>query len=334
MRRSSVFVLAGALSLALLAASNSLSPHNRLAADEPGTPDPVLKVLGSDAGQVTMKKEVVYGRKLGVALTFDVFTPKKDANGAGVVTVVSGGWVSDRELFAPFYMPIVRALVKRGYTVFTVCHACQPRFTIPEVISDIQRGVRFIRLHARDYGIDPERLGITGGSAGGHLSLMMGTTGDGGNAKEKDALARIPSRVAAVACFFPPTDFLNYGAKGEVAFTVNGTLANFRTAVDVREMDPKTKRLEHISDEKALKLYRQISPITHISAQSAPTLIIHGDADKLVPIQQAESFLAKLKEAGVPTELVVKKGAGHGWAGMDKDADTFADWFDKHLKKK
>jgi acetyl esterase/lipase len=333
MRRFSHFVLAGGVALALLGSSTSQSPC-RVAADEPGSPDPVLQQLGSDRDQVTMNKEVVYGRKSGVALTFDIFTPKKDANGAGVVAVVSGGWVSDRDVFAPFYMPLVRALVKRGYTVFTVCHGCQPRFTIPETISDIQRAVRFIRLHAREYGIDAERIGITGGSAGGHLSLMMGTTGDQGNSKTKDPLDRTPNRVAAVACLFPPTDFLNYGAKGEVAFTVNGTLANFRTAVDVREMDPKTKRLEHISDEKALKLYRQISPITHISAQSAPTLIIHGDADKLVPIQQAESFLARLKEAGVETELVAKKGAGHGWKDMDRDYDPLIQWFDKHLKKK
>ena len=78
----------------------------------------------------------------------------------------------------------------------------------------------------------------------------------------------------------------------------------------------------------------QVSPLYHVTKGSAPALIIHGDADKLVPIQQAELIIAKFKDAGVPCELVVKKGAGHGWAGMDKDLPTLADWFDKYLAKK
>ncbi len=71
-----------------------------------------------------------------------------------------------------------------------------------------------------------------------------------------------------------------------------------------------------------------------MTASSAPTLIVHGDADVLVPLQQAEAFVARLEEAGVAAKLVVKKGAGHGWAGLDKDVALFADWFDKHLRKK
>ena len=70
-----------------------------------------------------------------------------------------------------------------------------------------------------------------------------------------------------------------------------------------------------------------------MTASTAPTLIIHGDADKLVPIQQAEIFLAKLREVGVPCQLVVKPGASHGWPGLDKDMPTLADWFDKYLGK-
>src|SRR5436190_14293363 len=115
--------------------------------------------------------DVVYGRKFGVALTMDVFMPTKNANGAGVIWVVSGGWVSAHALvetkmaFSP-----VQPLLNRGYTVFAVVHGCQPKFTIPEILEDMNRAVRFIRFHAADYGIDPQRMGITGGSAGGHLS--------------------------------------------------------------------------------------------------------------------------------------------------------------------
>jgi hypothetical protein len=136
-----------------------------------------------------------------------------------------------------------------------------------------------------------------------------------------------------VACFFPPTDFLNYGEKGKEALG-RGTLSNFRAPFDFKELDPKTRAFVLITDEdKRRDIGRQISPIYHVTSHSAPALIIHGDADKLVPIQQAQSIVAKLKEAGVPAELVVKHGAQHGWQGMDKDLPTIADWFDKYLKK-
>jgi acetyl esterase/lipase len=298
-------------------------------------PDGVAAALALDRHLFAHTPEVVYGRRSGMALTMDVFAPKKDSNRAAVIVVVSGGWFSDRELFAPFYAPFVRGLVKRGYTVFTVGHGSQPAFTISDAIADIDRAVRIIRSRAADYSIDAGRIGISGGSAGGHLSLMQGTAGQPGDSKAKEPLKRISSRVQAVACLFPPTDFLNYGSKEASAFADGGLLVPFRTAVDVRELDQKTKRLERITDAKKLaELYRKISPINHITADAAPTLIIHGDADKLVPIQQAEVFLARLKKAGVAAELVVKKGAGHGWAGMDKDVAVLADFFDKHLKKR
>ena len=136
----------------------------------------------------------------------------------------------------------------------------------------------------------------------------------------------------AAACFFPPTDFL-ITASWERRHRPR-TLANFRVAFDVREFDPKTKALERLTDgPKILELGRAISPITHVSADDPPTLIIHGDQDNLVPIQQAEVIIAKLKEAGVPAELVVKKGAAHGW-NLNDDFPKLADWFDKYLNKK
>jgi acetyl esterase/lipase len=284
----------------------------------------------------TRTQDVIYGRKFGTALTLDVFVPKKDANGAAIVAVVSGGWFSSHEAIdSPFVHPMVQEHVKRGYTVFAVVHGSNPKFTIPEAVADMNRAVRFIRSRAKDYAIDPERIGITGGSAGGHLSLMQGTAGDGGDPKAKDPVDRVSSRVQAVACFYPPTDFLNYGEKGKDAIG-RGTLANFKAAFDLREMDPKTKALERTlsEEEKLLEFGRRISPITHVTADDPPTLIIHGDADKLVPIQQAETFLARMKEAGVTTELVVKKGAAHGWPEQVKDWPTIAAWFDRHLAKK
>ncbi|HWG47238.1 MAG TPA: SMP-30/gluconolactonase/LRE family protein [Gemmataceae bacterium] len=279
-------------------------------------------------------RDVIYGHKSGIALTMDVFTPKKGGNGAAIVLIVSGGWVSNpSSIDASWFTSGIEESVKRGYTVFAVCHGSQPRFTIPDAIADINRAIRYIRHYSSDYQIDPQRIGVTGGSAGGHLSLMQGTAGNGGNPRAKDAVERTSSRVQAVACFFPPTDFLNYGKTGQHAFAENGVLANFRTAIDVRELDKKTHRLEHITDkDKVESLCRRVSPISHVSIDDPPTLIIHGDADKLVPIQQAELMVAKLKQAGVPAELIVKKGAGHGWGGIGKDMITIVDWFDKYLQ--
>lgn len=287
--------------------------------------------LSADEPTFTRKVDVVYGRKFGSALTLDVFTPKKDANGLGIVWVVSGGWFSSHDAISP-EPPFVKPLLDRGYTVFAVVHGSQPKFTIPEVLTDMNRAIRFIRYSAKEYGVDPERLGIFGASAGGHLSLMQGTAGDLGNPDSKDAIDRTSSRVQAVACFFPPTDFLNYGKPGENAIG-RGILKGFQAPFDFHEADKATGRFERITDEaKITEIGVQISPITHVSSDDPPTLIIHGDADKLVPIQQAELIVEKLKKANVEAKLVSKPGAVHGWPNIDKDVLLFVDWFDEHLK--
>lgn len=283
------------------------------------------------APEFTRQQDVVYGRKHGMALTMDVFTPRSNPNGAAIVWVVSGGWFSSHDAIGPG--PISEFL-KRGYTVFAVVHGSQPRFTIPEVVADMNRSVRYIRAHAADYHIDPNRIGVTGASAGGHLSLMLGTAGDTGKADAKDPIDQTSSRVQAVACFFPPTDFLNYGKPGENALG-RGILKGFKPPFDFQEQDPNTKVFRPITDEaRILEIGKQISPVNHVSSDDPPTLIIHGDADALVPIQQAELIIDKLKGEGVTAELVVKQGKSHGWPDIAKDVITIADWFDKHLGKK
>lgn len=278
------------------------------------------------------KSDVIYGRKDGTALTMDVFTPKTGANGAAVVIVVSGGFFSSHEAISPMF---AQPLLDRGYTVFAVVHGSQPRYTVPEIVADLNRAVRFIRHHAKDYAIDAERIGVTGASAGGHLSLMLGTAGGKGDPDARDPVDRESSRVQAVACFFPPTDFLNYGAPGKEFLHAKDHGKPFRPAFDYRELDKASNLWVAVTDEGRLRaIAREVSPVTHVSADDAPTLLIHGDADPLVPLQQSESFAAKLKASGVPTELVVKPGAGHGWLGLLNDVDTIADWFDRHLKAK
>ncbi len=279
--------------------------------------------------EFTRKEDVIYGRKYGLAMTMDIFTPKEKANGRGLIYCVSGGWFSAKQNTP---VALIRPMLDRGYTVFAVVHGSQPKFTIPEVLEDMHRAVRFIKVHAKEYGVDPEKLGIAGGSAGGHLSLMQGNAFLPGNPKATDPVEKESSRVAAVACFFPPTDFLNYGEEGKVALG-GGTLKNFRPPFDFWERDKETNGLVVIADEERRKaIGKTISPIYFVKKESAPALIIHGDADKLVPIQQAELIIAKYREKGVPCELVVKKGAAHGWAGIEKDITILADWFDKYTK--
>lgn len=288
-------------------------------------------LAGAEVPPYNRVEDVIYGRKDGTALTLDVFTPRGPANGAAVVFVVSGGWVSSHEGINP---QMFAELLKRGYTVFPVVHGSQPRYTIPEVVEDMHRSIRFIRMNAARYGIHPNRIGIMGGSAGGHLSLMIGTSGTPGRADAKDPVNRFSSRVQAVACFFPPTDFLNYGEEGRDAFVaLEGELKSFRAPFDFRELDKETRRYVPITDrERRLEILRRISPVTHVSADDPPTLIIHGDADKLVPVQQAREIEEQLSAAGVPVKLVVKKDAGHGWPNLLEDVKPMADWFDKYLQ--
>ncbi len=281
-----------------------------------------------EPGSVTQKIDVIYGRKFDLALTFDVFSPATP-NGVGIIHLANGGWHKahhDPKFFAE--------LLKRGYTVFRVVTASEPKFTIPEEAADVHRAVRFIRHHASDYGIDPNRLGITGASSGGHLSLLQANAGDHGNPQSVDPVERTSSRIQAVACFFPLTDLLNYGAAGQVQGGDFGPLTYHRASFDFQEFDPQTRAYVKVTDDvKKREILRQVSPITHVTKESPPTFIIHGDKDLVVPLQQSEALVAKLQEAGVPVKLVIKKDGGHPWPDFwTVDGPQLADWFDKYLK--
>jgi acetyl esterase/lipase len=284
----------------------------------------------------THTEDVIYGRKFGLAMTLDVFAPKDKtkANGAAVIYCVSGGWFSSKDA-VPVAESLGKPFLDRGYTVFAVVHGSQPRFTIPEVLDDMHRAVRFVRHTAKEYGVDPDRLGITGISAGGHLSLMQGVAGKPGNPKANDPVERESSRVGAVGAFCPPTDFFNWGEEGVVAQPGSpGPLQPFRAPFDFVEFDSKARAFDRVTDPgKREVIYKQISPAYHVTPAAAPAIIFHGDKDGLVPVNQAEIMAAKYKAAGVPCELVIKKGADHVWPDIPKDFETVADWFDKHLGK-
>jgi acetyl esterase/lipase len=278
------------------------------------------------------QKDVIYGRKFGTALTLDVFTPQKDANGAAVIFVVSAGWRSDsRYVFVKAHpgtlYPQVKELLDRGYTVFAVVHGSQPKYTIPEIIDDLNRAVRFIRYNAHEFNIDPGRIGIWGASSGGYLALMQGMAGDREIRNSKDPVDQTSDRVQAVVAYFPVTDFLNFGKIG--LETSGGPYAG---ALDFQEFDDKSHSFVRITDDNRVReIKRQISPTNHVTPDDPPTLIFHGDADKLVPLQQSELMISKLKEAKVDSGLVVKHGKGHGWEPTRDELKEFGDWFDKYL---
>jgi acetyl esterase/lipase len=148
----------------------------------------------------------------------------------------------------------------------------------------------------------------------------LATQGGPGDGSAKDPVDQDSSQVQCAACFFPPTDFLNYGQPGEDAVGV-GTLKGFKAAFGPRSDTPEERQ----------KLGREISPIYFVHSNMPPMLIIHGDADKLVPIYQSRTFVKKCEELGATVKLVVREGKDHGWPDLTKDLVVFADWFDEHL---
>ncbi|WP_417379408.1 prolyl oligopeptidase family serine peptidase [Gimesia sp.] len=257
--------------------------------------------------KVKIIPDVVYGHKFGLALTFDVFQPQKP-NGAGVLFMVSGGWYSnwtEPQNMLGWFNP----LLDEGFTVFCVRHGSSPKFKIPEVVEDVRRSVRFIRHHAQEYGVNPNQLGVWGGSAGGHLSLMLGTTSDQGDPNAKDPVLNNSDRVAAVAAYYPPTDIREF----------------------VNENSTYYHRFPALQFEADLA--DDFSPLLHVTPDDAPTLLIHGDQDKLVPIIHSSNIMNQFEEQKVPAELIVIKDAAHGFKGKDQNraSQAVVNWFKKYL---
>jgi dipeptidyl aminopeptidase/acylaminoacyl peptidase len=181
-----------------------------------------------------------------------------------------------------------------------------------------------LKSRARKYGVDPGRIGVTGGSSGGHLCLMVGCAGKPGDPKSTDPVDRESSRPAAVACMFPPTDFL---ALDDGAPKYKDVIAAF----DFRERDAATGKLERVTPERRREIGRAVSPVTQAVKGAAPALIIHGTEDPVVPIAQSERMIAELKKCGVTCELVTKPGKRHFGSWVGPEIPKLADWFGTHL---
>ncbi len=264
----------------------------------------------------TQTKNVVYAEVDGVGLIMDVFTPTGTSNGLGMVDVASGAWHSDRGKIKDHTMARVYDIFcGKGYTVFAVRPGSVTKFSLAEMAANLKQGVHWVRQHADEYKIDPNRLGITGGSAGGHLASLVAVTAD-----EKTA-------VKAAGVFFPPTNFLDY----------RGTKIDANT--DLTKIDRIVRFAYPVGTNPAsaselVEKLTEISPALLVTDKAPPFLIIHGDADPMVPLAQSEMLLAALKAAGVPAELIVKKGGGHPWLTIPEEVQIMADWFDKQLAAK
>lgn len=260
-------------------------------------------------------ENLVYTEVHGVALVLDVFAPAGSGNGIGIIDVASGAWHSDRgKINDHKKAQIYDILCGRGYTVFAVRPGSVTKFCVPEMVTHVKTAIGWVKAHAREFNVDPERLGLTGASAGGHLACLAAVTAG------SPEVGKPGTQVSAVAVFFPPTDFLQYGA-------LPPDLKSARTrrlALPLGAAEP--------TDQEMTELLRQISPARLVTDKSPPFLLIHGDADVVVPLQQSELMVDALKKSGVSAQLIVKAGGGHPWPTIHEEVKLLADWFDGQLK--
>lgn len=270
-------------------------------------------------------EDVVYGHKDGLALTLDVIDPEAGRNGIGLILVSSGSWISkksddlEEEEKRRKYDHWIQGLLKGGFTLFVVRHGSSPKYMVPEMTPDILRSIRYVRANAERFQVNPSQLGITSGSSGGHLSLMAATQGDDGNADASDPIDRVSSRTQAVVAWFPPTDMVNWNGPNGFAFLALARPDLFeRMFGDIKDLKSKLKG---------------ISPIHFVNKDSPPLLLVHGDADKTVPLQQSEIMRDKYAELGLPIKLVVQPGGGHSsWPGIMDQYPIVWDWFQTYLR--
>jgi len=206
-------------------------------------------------------------------------------------------------------------LAQRGYVAATMTYRLSPKFKFPAAVHDTKAAVRWLRANAAAYKINPDKIGVTGGSAGGHLAQFLAVTahvpefeGTGGNPDQS-------SSVVCVVNFFGPSDFTkSYGKSVDAGVVLPMWLGG----------DLRTARLLHI----------KASPLYWVTPDAAPTLCVHGTEDKYVAYEQAVWLVERLKAAGVEADLLTMKGAGHGFKGADENLAEQAlfDFFDKRLK--
>jgi acetyl esterase/lipase len=276
----------------------------------------VPRVLGEDA-PYTRQADVVIAESHGLSVPMDIFVPTGDRNGRAIVDVASGAWHSDRGKIrdheqAQFY----DILCGRGYCVFAVRPGSITRFTAADMVGNVETAIRWVKERAGEFAIDPDKLGLTGASAGGHLASLV--------ALKTSRPGAAATRVAATAVFFPPADFLDFG----------GEAIDPRSETRLGRISSQLAfggRLDGLTDEQIADGLTLISPVRQVHGDAPPFLLIHGDADPVVPLQQSERLRDALMAANVPVELIVKTGGAHPWPTIPEEVATLADWLDARL---
>jgi acetyl esterase/lipase len=284
----------------------------------------------SNTTQPRTESNIIYGMYSGLALLMDVHYPE-NPNGYGVLMIPGSGWHASLSYQAsqlkhsirdPFHGAFFKRLVDAGYTVFVINHRAAPRFRFPAAVDDAQRAVRFIRHNAKRFVINPDRIGGVGYSSGGHLICMLGVLDGKGDNADPDLVNRETAKLQSVVCGGTPSDFmgpLNVNSAPVIASFLGMVVPPWQTSKTTEEY----------------KTYRNASPIAHVTPDDAPLLLIHGDAEEVIPFQQAELMLEAEKKAGVSVRLVRIPGGKH----VDlktKDAPDYLGemigWHDQHLR--
>jgi acetyl esterase/lipase len=239
----------------------------------------------------------------------DLYLPEKAEGPLPlIVWIHGGGWQGGSKNGCP-----VLFLTTKGYAVASINYRLSQHAQFPAQIEDCKTAIRWLRANAKKYNLDSDHVGVAGGSAGGHLVALLGTTGGVKELEGKGGHSDQSSRVQAVVDLFGPADLTKMGGKPDsaVAKLLGGPVQE--------------------NKEKAAKA----SPVTYVSKESAPFLILHGDKDPTVPYSQSEMLEEALKKAGVEVTLVNVKGAGHGGKEFqtEENRKRIADFFEKHLKK-
>lgn len=267
------------------------------------------KVLPALPDSITHHSQVECSHPGEISIPLEIYVPKAEGTYPGILLIHGGGW-KQRQVEAD--RPLAERLALRGYVVAQVAYRLSTEAKYPAALHDCKAALRFLRAHAKDYKLDPARIGCAGGSAGGHLSGLVGMTGDvkalegdGGNANQSTAIKACVVMAATMDLLEANKDKNN---EGTVQFL--GPIAEKRD------------------------VYAEASPITHVSKTSPPTLFIEGEKDTL-KIGRA-AMQEKLRALGVPTELITLKDAPHPyWMSqpwLDETAGAAGDWFDKYLK--
>ncbi|MFA6545009.1 MAG: alpha/beta hydrolase [Limisphaerales bacterium] len=302
--------------LALLLAAGFASAQDKAAPRTPPRLPPGQLQRIPDGVKVT--RELPYAPGGHERHKLDIYTPESASAGAKlplVVWVHGGGWQNGSKNACPALW-----LVPRGYVVASINYRLSSHATYPAQIEDCKAAIRWLRANAASYGIDGERIGAWGSSAGGHLVALLGVTGDVKDFDKGENL-QVSSAVQAVCDFFGPTDFLQ--------------MTRFPGAIPHDSPNsPESKLIGGAIQENKDKVARA-NPLTFVSRADAPFLILHGDKDPVVPIHQSELLEAALKQAGVEATLVKLEGAGHGGPpfNLPEQQQRVAAFFDKHLKR-